>query len=241
MSYIAIRDSHGRCMKGSESPMKGKKHTKETKMKMALQRKGKHFSLETEIKKGAIPWNKGVHYDRFIIDESILRNYYLNENNTLLECAIKFGCKSSLPIKKALNKYGIPIRKTTVKKDREYNAWNKGKKTPREIVEKMRKSRLGKYAGEKHWNWRGGITTENRIARTNTEFRNWREAVFKRDNYTCQYCHDRSGNGHQVELHPHHIKSFAKYKTERFNISNGITLCYGCHRYVHSIDILSQQ
>ena len=43
---------------------KGKKHNKKTKIKISKANKGKHYSLETEFKKGFIPWNKdknGIH------------------------------------------------------------------------------------------------------------------------------------------------------------------------------------
>ena len=78
--------------------------------------------------------------------------------------------------------------------------------------------------GEEHYNWRGGITPENMKIRNGIEYRLWREAVFARDNWTCQECGKRGGN-----LNAHHIKSFADYHELRTSIENGMTLCERCH------------
>lgn len=82
-------------------------------------------------------------------------------------------------------------------------------------------------SGENHWKWRGGVTTEHTKIRMSIEYRLWREAVFARDNWTCQECGIKGG-----ELHPHHIKPFALYPELRFAIDNGQTLCVVCHLVV---------
>ncbi len=87
--------------------------------------------------------------------------------------------------------------------------------------------------GHKGSNWKGGITKANRVARASAAFRDWRKAVFERDNYTCQHCESHTGGGHRVTLHPHHIKPFATHYDVRFKASNGITLCKPCHDLVH--------
>lgn len=74
---------------------------------------------------------------------------------------------------------------------------------------------------------------QNKIARSGNEYKEWRKAVYERDNYTCQKCGLKSGNGKAVELHPHHIKPFATFPELRFEVSNGITLCKDCHRKEH--------
>ncbi len=96
------------------------------------------------------------------------------------------------------------------------------------MPEKTKKSISESNKGEKHYNYKGGITPENRRIRRGIETRLWRESVFARDNFTCQKCRERGG-----KLHPHHIKNFADYPELRFAIDNGITFCKDCHIEFH--------
>jgi len=96
-------------------------------------------------------------------------------------------------------------------------------------------------AGSKSSFWKGGVSTKNEKLRKSNRFKDWRKKVFERDNYTCQYCHDRSKKGYRIIIHPHHIKSWANFPEDRFKVENGITLCINCHRYVTNINILDQQ
>lgn len=68
----------------------------------------------------------------------------------------------------------------------------------------------------------------NKDLRNSGRYREWRNKVFIRDDYTCQHCNQRGG-----ELNAHHIKQFAKYVDLRFEVSNGLTLCVDCHKKVH--------
>ena len=68
-------------------------------------------------------------------------------------------------------------------------------------------------------------TSRNRECK---QYRDWRESVFIRDNYTCQYCGKRGGT-----LNAHHIKPYSKYPNLRTDVNNGITLCERCHKEVH--------
>ena len=58
----------------------------------------------------------------------------------------------------------------------------------------------------------------------------WVNAVISRDKETCQHCGIK-----EVELHAHHIKSYKHHPEVRFDVSNGITLCYKCHWKVHAV------
>src|SRR3990167_451091 len=55
--------------------------------------------------------------------------------------------------------------------------------------------------------------------------RDWRKAVFERDDYTCQLCWQRGGR-----LQADHIKPFKRFPELRHVLSNGRTLCEPCHR-----------
>ncbi len=81
--------------------------------------------------------------------------------------------------------------------------------------------------GEKNPNWDGGKTDERHKIQSSNEYKQWRKAVFKRDNYTCIQCGTK---GYGQNLNADHIKSFAKYPKLRLKVSNGRTLCIKCHR-----------
>lgn len=61
------------------------------------------------------------------------------------------------------------------------------------------------------------------------EYKKWRIAVFKRDNYTCQICDQHGGN-----LNGHHIYKVSDYPELIFEVNNGITLCKDCH--IHKVN-----
>ena len=96
------------------------------------------------------------------------------------------------------------------------------------VSNKTRKKISKAQKGEKGNNWKGGISPRNKRIRLSIEFRLWREAVFTRDNYTCQKTGIKGGY-----LHPHHIKNFAEYPELRFAIDNGITFSKEAHDEFH--------
>lgn len=133
--------------------------------------------------------------------------------------------------------------------------WNKGKKGvySKETLEKWSKTRQGRerfdlrgkkrtpeqrrvaslskigiMAGEKHWNWKGGISPENHIIRQSFPYKEWRRNVFKRDGWTCVLCSFRSKCSSDIQAD--HIQPFAYYPELRLELSNGRTLCVPCHK-----------
>ena len=61
------------------------------------------------------------------------------------------------------------------------------------------------------------------------EYKEWREKVFARDDYTCCNCGERGRR-----LNAHHILSYANFPELRYDVENGITLCEECHKKCHS-------
>jgi hypothetical protein len=98
--------------------------------------------------------------------------------------------------------------------------------------------------GNKHWNWKGGISSFMLQIRNCWKYKEWRSSVFERDNYTCQSCGDNKGHN----LNAHHWKEFSKIIEknniitleqaldceELWSINNGITLCEKCHKDLHT-------
>ena len=107
--------------------------------------------------------------------------------------------------------------------------------------------------GSKNPHWKGGISSLHDLIRHSTsEARQWREEVFKRDNYTCQKCSDKKGHN----LEAHHKRPFAKIFSDFlkyynqfspfedketllrlaitykpfWDVDNGITMCEECHK-----------
>lgn len=70
----------------------------------------------------------------------------------------------------------------------------------------------------------------NKVIRKALPSKLWREAVFKRDDWTCQKCRMKG-----FKLHPHHIQSFSQWPELRFELSNGITFCVPCHKLFHKV------
>lgn len=96
-----------------------------------------------------------------------------------------------------------------------FTPWNKGKPH---------------MCGNKHPNWKGGVDIEHTRIKQTAEYKEWRDAVYRKWYWTCQDCNKHCDNKAIVA---HHLKSFAEYPKLRFRVSNGVVLCRGCHQLRH--------
>lgn len=101
-------------------------------------------------------------------------------------------------------------------------------------------ARAEKTRGERHYQWKGGLSKLGQSIRQMTEYRKWVDAVRKRDE-RCMQC------GSVGALESHHIKPLAELIALHgidsrpsaracpalWDISNGQTLCTPCHYKIH--------
>jgi len=191
---------------------KGSKISKEHKRKISKANKGKVLSEEhkkkiSEGKKGQIPWNKGIPHT-----EAAKKNMR--------------KARKARKGKKLSEEHKEKLRQRIFTDEWREKLSIAGKKhflipVSIETRKKISDSRKGKNNPM----WKGGITPINAIIRGSSKYKQWRKAIFERDNYTCQECNERGGR-----LNADHIKSFAHYPELRFELSNGRTLCIDCHK-----------
>jgi hypothetical protein len=191
-------------------PWLGKNRDDNTKLKISIANTGKKR-----------PWVKGFQTGHKHSEETKkkLSLMKLGDKNPMKRLEV------SLLVSKALK--GRKVSDNTKNKIREANIGHHrgGWKFSEEARKKISKS----HKGEKSILWKGGITEKNKSIRNGIEYRLWREAVFARDNWTCQKCKVKGVK----TLQAHHIKSFSKNSELRFIIDNGITLCKKCHLKSH--------
>jgi len=98
--------------------------------------------------------------------------------------------------------------------------------------EHFEKSRI-RMTGENNPLWKGGNSDADR---RNSEYKNWRVAIFQRDNFTCQVCGYINGKGiKRKDLNAHHIISWTRMPQLRYLIDNGVTVCIDCHKKIHKM------
>lgn len=212
--------------------------TKEHKEKLSLARKGKHFSSKTEIKKGQrlspvtefkkghIPWNKGkigiqVGYwrgkKRPDISDAQKGKQFLQETRRKMS-KVKIGKKPSLETRMKMSESSKRVGS---------GLWMRGRKIPRDTVEKIRlanlgQKRTGNYAkGERNGSWQNGKSFEP----YGLEFNEYlREVIRNRDRRKCFLCEKTElENNRKLEVH------HCDYNKQNNNPNNLISLCRNCH------------
>jgi len=92
-----------------------------------------------------------------------------------------------------------------------------------EIRDKMSKSKLNKKANLSNA-WRGGKTSERKLALSSIQYKELKKEALKRDCYKCQLC----SSNKKLELH--HVKEWCNYPDLRYDITNVQILCKECHK-----------
>jgi len=64
------------------------------------------------------------------------------------------------------------------------------------------------------------------------EYKQWRQQVYKRDKHECQW----PGCSSKKKINAHHIKTWAHFPGLRYDINNGITLCYQHHKMIAGME-----
>lgn len=145
---------------------------------------------------------------------------YVASGKTIYQMADEMGCSAS-SIYRLLMDANVEIRITDRRGDKNPMYGRKGCLAP---AYKEPKDRVGAL---------------HRLIRDCAEYKDWRKAVFERDQYICTNCgFDKGGI-----LQAHHIKPFAKILKnnnvcsldeallceELWDVANGVTLCEPCH------------
>jgi 5-methylcytosine-specific restriction endonuclease McrA len=184
----------------------------------------KFFGLTAEVQNQ--PKHRGPRRS-FMPNKDELAGLY--EKMSMRDVAAHYGVSETVVFHR-LRDYGVPIRTRSESLT--------GKKKTLEHRLKMSRERIGKWVGPKNFNWKGGVSTQNKLARSKTAYFEWKNAVLKAANHRCQSCGIEHGSicghcGHRVMLHAHHIKEFAKNHKLRYEPSNGKALCDRCHMSEH--------
>lgn len=194
----AIRDNLSRLMMGTSRHL-GYKHSDETKRAMSEKRKGR------------IPWNKG-------------KTGFTHSEETKLKMSQSGKGRKRPPrskewaLKISQAKTGTHQKPETIAKR---SIALRGKRHTLETRKILSASRRGPNNPQ----WRGGTTSINSALRNSLEYKLWREAVFRRDNWTCVECGTRNS-----PFNADHIKPFCNFPELRFSLDNGRTLCVPCHK-----------
>jgi len=82
-----------------------------------------------------------------------------------------------------------------------------------------------RHKGPDNGNWNGNPRRKHRDYRQGA----WSRRVISRDGAKCRVCGIVG-----VELHAHHIISYKDNPDKRWDLENGLTVCFACHWQIHS-------
>jgi len=233
--------------------------TKETSNKVKEYTEKSKKSLLTAYKEGRTkPWNAGIKVDRAThpnmghyqkhsedsrkkISEANLRNpqrYWLGKRLTEVakkKLSEKQKAKGTIPPSRKGTKSS---EETRLKQSRSLKGKKGGFLGGKHTEETKKRIGLA-FRGDKHPNWKGGITPLVMKIRLCPRTKIWRDSIFSRDNFTCHLCGKRGG---RIEADHYPIPFSEIFKKnliksldqaieckEFWDINNGRTLCRPCH------------
>jgi hypothetical protein len=223
-----MRDKKGKFVKGHKTPISvrrkisnslmGRKPSKETRDKLSKARMGdKNPAKRLDVRRKISLACLGRKLSKEHREKVRLGNL-----GKIIPEEVKEKMRKNA---KANANYGMRGKKHSTETKQKISRAKKGHKMSEETRLKLSISRP---RGNKHHAWKGGITPTMIKIRNSIDFRLWREAVFARDNWTCQKTNKKGGN-----LCAHHIQNFAQFPELRFAIDNGITLFREVHKEFH--------
>lgn len=184
--------------------------------------------MKHKFVKGHIPWNKGG------IGPNKGKKFSLSWRKKLSEA--KKGKKAGMTGKHHSNDTKAKLRVKNINK----------------IISLETRLKISKTLKEKAFTlsqWKGGITPIEKTIRESLKYSTWRQAGFKRDNYTCQICNNKGGrlNFDHFPIPFSFIINKLKdkygiknlYKSSQnckllWSLANGRTLCEPCHKKTDS-------
>lgn len=179
-------------------------------------------TLRRYIKDFGLTIKNGAETENITKDE--LYELYIVDKKTTKEIADIYNIADNT-VSNLLDKFNIPVYSQS-ERMLDYYYQKGGIEKAREIASNEENRILAscRQQGISREEFNGFLTTENSRIRGRVEYFDWRKSVFERDNYTCQCCGQHGG-----KLNAHHIMNFSDNEDLRFNVDNGITLCFNCH------------
>jgi thymidylate synthase (FAD) len=152
-------------------------------------------------------------------DKAWLLNEYVTKKRSAGEIASDAGCTEN-NILFWLGKHGIKCR--SMSEVRKIKKW----------ALKGKANGMHGRCGCKNPRWIDGSSPLRQAMYARSFWKELAKAVYERDGYKCRRCGYPKSHGRP--LHAHHVKPWAGNADSRFCLSNIITLCKTCHRWVHS-------
>jgi len=165
------------------------------------------------------------------------RSYYLKDKDKKLAHSAKYRKEHREKYKQYLRNYYKTNKKEMNAKGKEWRETHKSeiiayRKNPEKIVRARKVHKLYVQRNpDKIFRWKQ--TSAKRHPRNEwrtLEYIQWAYEVKARDKFTCRNC-EKKGNS----LNSHHIFPWADFSEFRYEINNGICLCYKCHKKFHDI------